>query len=205
MANEHAPRTQSNVNARQLGERRQLMRSPFQRLFDEFMNFPLLSGFPAMSRPSEGMFMPRMNLSESDTELRISMELPGIDENDVDITLTPEGLLVRGEKRDEFEERDGDERYYTERTFGVFERFIPLPDGVDEENVQAMFDRGVLQISIEKPETESRQARRIQVQRSDERGAISQGRRDEQSRGNGRREQVNRGRTARGQGDEART
>ena len=105
---------------------------------------------------------PRIDISETDTELRIEVELPGIDEKDVCLTLTDNVLMIRGEKKAEREEKDKN-YYVSERSFGSFQRAIPLPTEVDADKVEASFKNGVLTVRLPKtPEAEAK-TRRIEV------------------------------------------
>jgi HSP20 family protein len=93
----------------------------------------------------------------------VRADLPGIDPDEVDVEIDDGILAISGERKEEREEnRDG--FYRTERVYGSFYRAIPLPEGVDENNVQASFTNGVLEIRIPEPRQEQRQPKRVQVQ-----------------------------------------
>ena len=100
-------------------------------------------------------FLPRVDVSETGKEMRITAELPGLDEKDVEVTVTGDMLTIKGEKKVEKEEEDGD-YYYSERRYGHFERTIALPQGIDTDNAEAKFKKGVLKVTIhKKPEAQS--------------------------------------------------
>lgn len=93
------------------------------------------------------VFAPKINVTQSDKELAVSAELPGLDEKDVQVQLTDDRLVLAGEKRVEQEEKDR-QGAYVERSYGRFERIIALPEGLDTEKAEATFKRGVLRIVI---------------------------------------------------------
>ena len=136
------------------------MRREMDRLFDEFFR-----GFEMESWRGEngGRFNPFLNVSESDDAIEATLELPGLSEDDIEITLVGDRLTVTGEKRDE-EEEHGKNYFRRERSYGYFRRTIPLPsDTVDADKVDAKFDKGVLKITMPKRETAQTQAKRISV------------------------------------------
>lgn len=119
-----------------------------------------------------------MDVAETEKELRITAELPGVAEQDVDITLDDDVLTIRGEKRQE--QKDEKENYhFVERSYGHFQRSLRLPFAVDPEQVQARFENGVLTVTVPKSERQQR-SRRIQVQ-----GAAGQGGTSAQIEGGG--------------------
>lgn len=126
------------------------------RMLDDFFR-----GFdiePLGRFASEGAFVPQMNISEDDKEIVISTELPGIDEKELDISITKDALTISGEKNTETEENK--KNYHRiERSYGSFSRSIVLPDGIDESMAEAELKKGVLKIRIPKT-TEARSKRR---------------------------------------------
>jgi HSP20 family protein len=92
-----------------------------------------------------------VDVSETGKEVRITAELPGLDEKDVEVTVTNNMLTIKGEK----EEEEGD-YYHSERSYGYFDRTIALPQGIDADNAKAKFKKGVLKVTIpKKPEAQS--------------------------------------------------
>lgn len=132
---------------------------PVRRFFDD-----VLSDFFDLSPGSRQLtsFTPRVNVSENDTELCVEAELPGMDEKDVDVTLTRDGILLRGEKKEE--RREGGRNRYYELSYGSFERFIPLRTEIKEDQVKAEFNRGVLTITLPKTEEARSSVKKIPVQ-----------------------------------------
>lgn len=104
--------------------------------------------------------MPRMDLEETDKALRITLEVPGVDPADVEISVTGNLLTVRGESREEKEER-GATFHRHERRAGAFERSVSLPSTVNPDKADAQFKNGLLTITLEKHP--GAQAKRIKV------------------------------------------
>ena len=109
-----------------------------------------------------GTLMPRLDVSETDNELEISAELPGLDEKDIDVSLTKNVLTIMGEKKMEKEEKKKD-FYRRERSYGYFKRNIPLPMDVDTDKVDATFKKGVLTIRLPKTGEAKKEVRKIAV------------------------------------------
>jgi HSP20 family protein len=105
-------------------------------------------------------WIPAMDLVEDDDRFVLRADLPGIDEGDVNIELEDSVLTISGQRKAEHEERK--EGYYRiERASGSFSRSLTLPEGVDPEQVKASFDKGVLEVSIPKPE--QRKPRKVTI------------------------------------------
>lgn len=127
------------------------------RLFDDvFRGF----GLPSLGGAERSMAWPNLEFGETDTDLRITAELPGLEEKDVDITLEEGALTLRGEKKSEVEDKA---RGYTERSYGRFERRIGLPRGIEREQASATFKNGVLTITLPKSEAANENLRRIPI------------------------------------------
>jgi HSP20 family protein len=127
------------------------------RLFDDFFRTPsFFGGNDAVAT------MPRLDVSESEREYEITAELPGIEEKDVDLTLADNMLTIRGEKKASREEKHKS-YYLSERTFGAFQRAIPLPAEVDKDKVEARFKNGVLTVRLPKSPEAQAKTRRIEV------------------------------------------
>ncbi len=123
---------------------RQDMENLFERFFSDPWGFGGLSGFSTALAS-----LPRTDLADSEKEVTVTMELPGVDPKDVDISVTGDLLTVRGEKKAETEEKKKD-YHYVERQFGTFQRTVRLPSTIDPEKVDATFKNGVLTIRIAK-------------------------------------------------------
>ncbi len=95
-------------------------------------------------------FSPKLRLSQDEKSLTVEAELPGMSEKEVEISLTTDSLTLRGEKRMEREEKGARDSFYSECSYGAFERTIPLNFEVDEDKVEATFAKGVLKIVLPK-------------------------------------------------------
>lgn len=140
------------------------LRNQMDRMFDEFMSgwrSPLSRDLFAMTpfqAPAigEGMIDVHFDVSESDEGLELTAELPGIEEKDVEISLDDGVLTVRGEKKFEKETKERD-YHLSERRYGHFSRAMRLPDSVDQDQIRAGFDKGVLSVMLPKrPEAKAR-------------------------------------------------
>ena len=109
-----------------------------------------------------GDFMPSVDVRETKKEIKITAELPGMDEDDIDITLSKDSLTIRGEKKEETEDK-GEDYYRMERRFGSFHRTIPLAEEVDEGKVNARFKKGVLTIRLPKSAEAQKQRKTIEI------------------------------------------
>jgi HSP20 family protein len=135
-------------------------RREVDRMFDEFF-----AGFGRRTPGSPSAWSaptPSMDLAENGNEIVVTAEMPGLDEKDFEITVSGDVLTLKGEKKAEREQRDGD-GYYMERRFGSFSRSVRLPFDVEDEKVEATYQKGVLTIRVPKPAGMQRQARRIEV------------------------------------------
>jgi len=118
------------------------LQQEIDRLFDGFTrNFT--GGMPQALVPS-------MDVSETDREIEITAELPGLEEKDVQLNVADNLLTIRGEKKNLREEKDKDYRL-VERSYGSFSRTIELPAGVDADSIKATISKGVLKVTVPKP------------------------------------------------------
>ncbi len=116
--------------------------SRWPSLFD-----PLYDPLRALGHRVADWLRPASAASSSDAAYSISMELPGVDENDIDLSVENGTLMVRGEKKTE-SEQEGETWYFSERQYGAFARTFQLPDDADGANASAAMKDGVLNISI---------------------------------------------------------
>ena len=142
------------------------LRSEMDRLFDTFMGG--LPTFPSMFGPSGGRGLalaPSLDVKETEQEIVVEAELPGLEEKDISLTMQNGVLTIQGEKRLEYDEEK--ENYHVmERRYGSFQRSLRLPDMVDEGKVEARFDNGVLKVTLPKrPEIAGAQ-RKIEIKKS---------------------------------------
>ncbi|GBD45015.1 Spore protein SP21 [bacterium HR40] len=134
------------------------IRREMDRLFDEMTKS---FGLPR-TITGEPVLAPRVDVKETEDAIVVQAELPGVEEKDVEIEYADGVLTIRGEKKLEREEEEKDKGYYLmERRYGAFLRRLAMPVEVDENRIEASFDKGVLTITLpKKPET---QPKRIQI------------------------------------------
>jgi HSP20 family protein len=119
-------------------------------LFDSFMGrLPAFSGVFGTSGGRGFTLTPHVDVRETDKEIVVEAELPGIDQKDISLALQDGVLTIRGEKKHEHDEEKENYRMM-ERRYGSFQRSLRLPDTVDEDRVEASFDNGVLKVSLPK-------------------------------------------------------
>jgi len=104
---------------------------------------------------------PAVDIKENDSEIRLDLELPGLKPEDVELTAENGVLTVRGEKKTERKEGEENRYHVVERTYGSFFRTFQLPQGIDEEQIKAEFENGILSIHI--PKAALPQPKRIQI------------------------------------------
>jgi HSP20 family protein len=94
--------------------------------------------------------MPSMDISETDKAIEITAELPGLEKKDVELNMAENVLTIRGEKKNEREEKNKD-YHLVERSYGAFSRSVELPAGVKVEDISAEIANGVLKVTVQKP------------------------------------------------------
>jgi HSP20 family protein len=119
------------------------LQGDMNRLFDRFFEGRTPNG-------GARRWIPAMDLVETEDALVLRGDLPGMNEDDVDVEIKDNVLTVSGERRSENEEK-GEGYHRVERAFGSFSRSLNLPHGIDPEKVEANFDNGVLEVRIPKP------------------------------------------------------
>lgn len=109
----------------------------------------------AMATMGASDAMPKIDIHETDKMITLTAELPGVDEKDVDLRIQDGVLTLKGEKRYEKMEGEGDARVI-ERSYGSFERSFTLPPGIDDAKIQAAYDKGILKVTLPKrPEAQA--------------------------------------------------
>jgi HSP20 family protein len=137
-------------------------RRDVERLFDDFFDGFGSSALGQM-RPWQRV-LPSIDVTETGKDVVVTAELPGLDENELQVTLDGDVLTISGEKRAEHEHKNGD-AYYVEHRFGAFSRSIRLPFAVDQEQIETKYDKGVLTIRVPKPAQLQPSVRRVDVKR----------------------------------------
>jgi HSP20 family protein len=142
-------------------------RSEMDRLFDRFtrsFGLPSLRNIADFEPPWRSFVSsaPPIDMSEDDKAYKISAELPGLDAKDVEVSISGDRLVLKGEKRQEQEEKNKN-YYHSERTYGSFQRSFELPASVDRDNIAADFSKGVLTITLPKSVAMQQQQKKIEI------------------------------------------
>jgi HSP20 family protein len=137
-----------------------VLQRQMNRLFEDVFG-PEAGLFPQAAEPARGMLSPRVELTETETDLRIVAELPGVKEQDIEVSLDDNVLSLRAEKKAERKD-ERENTHFTERSYGMFQRSLQLPFKVNPDEVNAAFEQGVLTITVPKPK-EREQRRKIEV------------------------------------------
>jgi HSP20 family protein len=148
----------------------QSFRSEMDRLFDRFAGGFGLPAFRRMfdlepawrSESSFSFSAPAVDMTEDDQAYKITAELPGLEEKDLDVTVSGDMLTLKGEKSFEKDEKDKN-RYMSERAYGSFQRSFALPDGIDRDKIAADLSKGVLTVTLPKTSEAQKQQKKIEV------------------------------------------
>jgi HSP20 family protein len=133
---------------------------PFEemrRMMEDFWMMP----FDAVGRWGD-VFVPKVDVKEEDKEIVVAAELPGMDQKDIDVTVTKDSVRISGEKKHE-EEKEEKGYYRRETSYGTFERVVDLPTEVDESKAEAEFSKGVLTIRLPKSEEAQAKQKKIKI------------------------------------------
>ena len=126
---------------------------PFS-LFDEFFN-----GF---NNSEMEVFTPRTDVLENEKNITVKCELPGLDENDISVSLENESVVIEGEKKYE-NEKDEKGYHHIERSYGSFKRVVPLGSEIDPDKIKAEFKKGLLTVEMPKAVEPEKTARKIEI------------------------------------------
>lgn len=142
-----------------------LFREGFEKAVERFFQEPW-----SMLRRREGdgpamTFTPRLDVTESDREFIVAAELPGLEEKDVQVEVARDVLILRGEKRQEREDKSKNATW-CERTYGAFYRRIPLEAEVDSNRITASMKQGILTITLPKTDQGKQQSRKIEIKKA---------------------------------------
>ncbi len=129
------------------------MQREIDRMFDRFRG-------GTVDDSGADTWMPAVDILERDSSYHIKVELPGVDKNDVKITVQNDVLTIRGEKKQEAE-RKGENYHRLERSYGIFQRSFTLPTSVQSEKIEASYDNGVLNVVL--PKSEEAKPKQIEV------------------------------------------
>lgn len=128
------------------------LQDEMNRVFSDFLDETAEKGVSLLT--------PAMDLVEKPDVIQVKVELPGVKKDDVEITIKDDVLILKGEKREEKEEK-GENRYYVERSYGSFARSLTLPSAVKTDQVKATFKDGVLEITM--PKAEEEKAKKVEI------------------------------------------
>jgi HSP20 family protein len=134
-----------------------IFRREMDQLFDEFLSVPSRRGELSLRGG-----WPSIDVDENETAYTVTAELPGIEAKDVELNLRDNVLTLSGEKRQETKSEEGGRRW-TERSFGRFERAIPLEAEVDADRIQATHRNGVLTVTLPKSAKAKESTRKIEI------------------------------------------
>lgn len=144
------------------------LRSEIDRLFSDFSGrFPSFSGGlfdwePWRGASYSGLSAPRVDLTETDGVYEVMAELPGLEAADVSVELRDNVLTLSGEKREEKDRKEKD-YHMSERRFGSFRRTFRLPSEIDADKTEAVFDKGVLRVTLAKSPAAKEKTRKIGI------------------------------------------
>ena len=146
---------------REQGDPFMTLHREMNRLFDDVFRGFDISPFGSMGRMPG---WPNVEVVETDKDVKVAAELPGLDEKDVEVLMSDGVLTIRGEKKSKVEDK---ERAFSECTYGRFERRIPLGWEVEEDKVEASFRNGVLTVTMPTSGTAAAQVKRIAINSAD--------------------------------------
>ncbi len=130
------------------------LRREMDRLFEDFL------GEKGAFFPEAGSWVPAIDVSETDDNIIVKAELPGMDSKDIDVTVQGDILVIKGEKKEEKEAKE-ENFHRIERRRGAFARSIKIPVPVDSDGITAKYNKGVLTITL--PKKEESKAKQIEV------------------------------------------
>lgn len=130
-----------------------------ERLFDQLSRW---TGMPMVHERMVGTFSPSIDVQETDDEVRITAELPGLERKDVELSFEGNCLMLKGEKSEHKEHKEG--MYFSrERYYGSFSRMIPIPCEVHADKIDATFKNGVLSVRMPKTDEAKRLHRKVEI------------------------------------------
>ena len=145
---------------------RRRMGDPFDRIRRNMEHFlsdgPEPVPQPWLGADNDAVFHASLDIGETPEDLKITLDVPGIEEKDIDISLSDHALVIKGE-REGREEEEKEDYHRIERSYGAFERRVALPCDVDADRVNATLDKGVLTITLPKSEKAKASERKIAI------------------------------------------
>jgi HSP20 family protein len=149
------------------------LRREIDRLFDDFesgwwrapFRRTLFDVEPFLRGEFKRRKVPAVDVVDTATNYEITVELPGLDEKDIEVNFSDGTLAIRGEKKEEKEEKKKD-HYISERHYGSFQRSFTVPDGVDPDKIGAAFKNGVLTVTLPKTAEAQKGVKKIEVKKA---------------------------------------
>jgi HSP20 family protein len=135
-----------------------VLRNEMDKVFDNFSRGFELESF----RKAPGMFQPKVNVADGEKEIMVTVEIPGMDEKDIELSLTKDALTIKGEKKEEKEEK-GKNYHRMERSYGSFSRTLLLPVEINTDKAEAAYKKGVLTIILPKTEKAVKETKKIPI------------------------------------------
>ena len=134
----------------------------FSDVFRGFGRSPFAFDRRLFSPKEDGMLKPTLDLSADDREYTVTVEIPGVDEKDVKLEIANNVLTIKGEKKQEKEEKEKN-FYRVERSYGAFQRILSLPEDADQDDVRATFKKGVLTVTMSRKQMPKSSIKQIEV------------------------------------------
>jgi HSP20 family protein len=150
----------------------QTIHQEVDRLFSDLIRGFALPTASLFGRGEDGLpslssrwLRPDIDIAATDKQYTITVEVPGVDENDITVEVADDNLIVRGEKKFEKEQKDK-EFYSVERSYGSFRRVLSLPEDADTGQIDASFKNGVLTLNLTRKALAQKAGRRVQVRKA---------------------------------------
>jgi len=149
------------------------LRREIDRLFDDFewgswrspWRRPLFDVEPLLRGEVTWGKVPAVDVTDSVTAYEVTAELPGLDEKNIEVKFSEGTLTIKGEKKEEREEKKKD-YHLSERRYGSFQRSFSVPDGIDAEKIEATFKNGLLTVTLPKTAEAQKKEKKIEVRKS---------------------------------------
>ena len=151
-----------NLSQKGYGKKVGELRHNINKAFDNFFN---ILDYPLTPLSDFSFIEPKIEMVETENDIKVSAELPGMESDDVEVDVSEDGYLrIRGEKKNSVEDNSNG-RYFSERSYGMISRTIPLSADVDIDKVEAKFSNGVIKINLPKTLASKQRIKKIQVKK----------------------------------------
>ncbi len=142
------------------------LQSEVDRVFRQFRDFAPLGYAESNNGGELGKLIPKINVAETEKQYEVEVELPGVSQENVEVTVLNQSLIIEGHKKSESTKEEKDYRI-VERSEGNFKRVIPLGFDVEDKDVDAIFKDGVLAITVNKPAELAKKAKKIKIEKAE--------------------------------------